>query len=106
MLGFYLFKNKYFLRTTPTKALFPMLNWLPTGLLAKRAAKVAAIKRNALSHWQTVLSGHSTILGLDPVAPVNIDYFPAACSFGRGFHFLITGRDGWNYDTIVPPRRP
>ena len=79
-----------------------MLNWLPTGLHAKRESKVAAIRLNALSRWHTVPSGHSTIL-VDPVAPVNIDYLPAEYYFDRGFHFLIPGRDDWNYDTIIPP---
>ena len=80
-----------------------MLNWLPTGLLAKRTAKVAAIRLNALFRWHTVPSGDSTILSFAPVALENIDYLPAEYFFDRGFHSLILGRDDWNYDMIVLP---
>ena len=57
------------LRTKPTKALFARLNWLSTALLAKWAAKVAVIRLNALTRWDTAPSGHSIILGVDPLAP-------------------------------------
>ena len=53
-----------------------MLKWLPTLLLAKQAVEVVAIRPNALSLWYTVPSGYSIILGVDPLAPVNIDYIP------------------------------
>ena len=60
------------MRTTPTGALYAMLNWLSTVLLAKQTAKFVATRRNTLSRWHIVPSGHSTILEVDPV---NFDYF-------------------------------
>ena len=54
------------LRSTSTKALFAMLNWIPTTF--------AAARLNATSRWHIVPSGHSTIFMVDPVTPVNIDY--------------------------------
>ena len=51
-----------------------MLNWLPTVLLAKQAAKFAATRLNALSRWHIVPSGHFCILVDDPVAPLDIEY--------------------------------
>ena len=73
------------LRTSPTKALFAMLNWLPTVRRAKQTAKFAAIRLNVLPRWRIVPSGHSTFL---EVAPVNIDYLPADFCLDRGFHFF------------------
>ena len=39
------------LRTSTTKALFAMLNWLPIVVLAMQAAKITAIRLNVLSRW-------------------------------------------------------
>ena len=69
-----------------------------------QAAKLAAIRFNVLSRWHIVPSGHSTILEVDPVASVNIDYLTADYCFDRGFHFLILSRDDWNPDTFIPPK--
>ena len=80
-----------------------MFSWHPTIFLAKQAAKIAAIRINALPFWHTVPSGHSTIMGVDPVAPVNMDFPPTEYCFDRGFHFLILARDDWYYDMIFPP---
>ena len=46
-------------------------------LLVKHPAKFVAIRLNVLSSWHIVPSGHSTILEIDPVVLVNIDYLPA-----------------------------
>ena len=83
-----------------------MLYWLPNVLLAKQAAKIALIRLNALSRWHAVSSGHSTVLLVDLVAPVNIDCLPAEYCFESSFPFLIPTRDDWSYDAIVPPERP
>ena len=91
------------MRTTPTKSLFAMLNWLPTVLLAYQADKFSVVRLNDLSRWHIVVSGHSTILEVNPVALVIIDYLSAEYCLYRGFHFLIPCRDDWNPNTIVPP---
>ena len=63
--------------------LFTMLNWLSTMLLAKQAAKFVPTRLNALSRWHIVPSVHYTILEVDTVSPVNIEYFTAEyCSTG------------------------
>ena len=54
-----------------TRALYAMLNWLSTAVLAKQVAKFATNRINALNHW------HIVILEVDPVFPVDIDYLPA-----------------------------
>ena len=83
-------------RTTPTKALFAMLDWVSTMFLAKQTAKFAAIKLNTLSCWHIVPSGHSTLLEVDPVVSVNIDYLPDEYCFDRDFPFLILCMNDWN----------
>ena len=79
--------------------LFAMVNWLPTEILAKQAAKFPTTRLNALSRWHIVPSDHSPIL--DPVAPVNIDYFPAEYCLDRGFHLLIPSRDDCDPNMVV-----
>ena len=76
------------LRTTPTKT------WLPTVVLAKQAAKFTANKLNAPSLLHIVSSGHSTILEVYPLAPVNIDYLTVEYCLDMGFHFLIPKLNG------------
>ena len=88
------------LRITLTKALYAMLNWHPTEILAKQVAKFSATRLNALSCWHIVTFGHSTILEVEPVAPVIIDYLPAEYCVDRGFHFLIPTRDDWDPNTV------
>ena len=70
-------------------------------LLAKQAAKMAAIRLIALSIWHIMRSGHSTILVVDSVAAMKNNYLPAEYYLDRGFHYLIPNRDDWNPDTIV-----
>ena len=38
-----------------------------------------------------------------PVVPLNIDYLPVENYFDRGFHLMISSRDNWNPDIIIPP---
>ena len=56
------------LLSIPTKAFCSMLNCLPNVLLAKQAAKLAAIRFNALPLGHTVDAGHSTPPAVDLVA--------------------------------------
>ena len=37
-------------------------------------------------------SGHFSILEIDPVAPLDVDYLPVEHYFGRGSNFLISSR--------------
>ena len=66
-----------------------MLNWLPTELLAKQVAKFTATRLNALSSWRLITSGCCSILGIDPVAPLDSDYLPEEYCFERAFKLLI-----------------
>ena len=61
------------LRTNPTKALVAMVNWFPNELFAKQVAKFPATRLNALSRWCIVPYGYSSILNIDPVAPLDIN---------------------------------
>ena len=63
------------IRATPTKALFAVINWLSTELLAEQVTKFTVPRLSALSHWRIVLYGHSSILEIGPVAPLGIDYW-------------------------------
>ena len=80
-----------------------MLNWLPTELLAKRVAKFAAKRLSALSRWRNVPYGHSSILEIDPVAPLDFDYLSVEYCFDRGFNFLIPSKSNCSYDATVLP---
>ena len=68
-------------------------------VLAKQLARFAAIRLNALSRWQIVPSGQSTILEVDAV---NIDYLPAEYCLNRDFHYLIPNRNDWDSNTGIP----
>ena len=48
-----------------------------------------------------VSSGYSTILKVDPLALVDVDYLLAEYCSDRCFHFLMPSRDDWNSDTII-----
>ena len=72
-------------------------------LLAKQAATFASTSLNALSRWHIVSSGHSIILGVDPVTPVNIDYLPAEYCLAKDLPSLILNRDNWNPNTVILP---
>ena len=89
------------LRATRTRALFAMLNLLPILLLAKQATKFTATRLNALSFWYIVPYGHSSILEVDTVTPVNIDYLLNIVS--TEISTLIPSRDDWNPNTVVSP---
>ena len=67
-----------------------MLNWRRFVLLARD--KFAAIRLKALSRLHIVPSEHSTILEVNRVAPLHIDYLPAEYYLDRGFHFLTPRR--------------
>ena len=82
--------------------MFAMLYWLPTALLAKQAAKFAATRLNALSRWHIVPFGYYTILEVNAVIPVNIDYLLADYCFDSDFHSLIPNRNDWNPNTNFP----
>ena len=70
-------------------------------LLPKQMAKFATSRLKALSHWHIIPSGHSTILEIDAVASVNIDYLPTQYCLDRGFHFLIPSEDNCDPNTVV-----
>ena len=78
------------LNTTLTNALFVMLNWLHTELIAKQVAKFTATKFNALSCWLIVALDHSSRLEIDPVAHLGIDYLTV--EYCLGFNFEIPNR--------------
>ena len=80
------------LRTTFTKALVAMLNWIPTELFAKQVAKFTSTRLSALSHWLIVPCGHSSILDIDPVASLDIDYLSVEYCFDGDFNLLIPSR--------------
>ena len=77
-----------------------MLNWLPTVLPAKQVDKFTATRLSAVSPWRIVPYGHSSILEIDPVAPLDIDYLPVEYCFDS---FRILGRSDCAHDTTVPP---
>ena len=69
-----------------------MLNWIPTELFAKQVAKFTATRLSALSHWLIVPCGHSSILDIDPVASLDIDYLSVEYCFDGDFNLLIPSR--------------
>ena len=83
------------LPTTPTKALFTMLHWLPTKLLIKQHAKMGAARLNAIKPWTSTHPGHSTILTVDFETSNNIDYTVPRPSWDKEYSTLIPTREGW-----------
>ena len=79
------------------RALFVILNWLHIVFFAKQMARFAA----TLSRWHIVTSGHSTILEVNPVTPVNIYYLPVEYCLDRDFSSLPNRYD-WNSNTVIP----
>ena len=73
-----------------------MLNWFPIVLFAKQVTKFAATILNALFRWRIVISGPSSILEMDSVVPLNINYRPVEYYFHKGFDFMIPNRDEWD----------
>ena len=71
-------------------------------LVAKQTAKFAAPRLNALSHWQFVNSGHFTILEVHLMTSVNIDYLSVEYCRNRDFYSLVSNRDEWNPNTVIP----
>ncbi|GBP08776.1 Retrovirus-related Pol polyprotein from type-1 retrotransposable element R1 [Eumeta japonica] len=65
------------MRTTPTKALFAILNWLPVDLTARQLAARTALRLCATGMWNPRPWGHASILenaGVRDVIPDLIDY--------------------------------
>ena len=56
-----------------------------------------------LSRWRVVIIGHASILKIDSVAPLDINYLRMEYCFDKGFNFLISSRTDWTPDTVVPP---
>ena len=96
------------LPTIPTKVLFAMINWLPTVLLVKRAAKFAATRLNDLSRLHIISYGYSFTSKVSRMATLNIDYPPKVIPiyteyyFDRSFNFLIPSSANWFPDIISP----
>ena len=56
-----------------------------------------------MSRWHIVPSDPSTILKVNPVTPVTIDYFPTEYCLDRDYHSLIAKREDWNPNTAISP---
>ena len=63
-----------------------------------------ATRFNVLPRLRIVPYCHSFILEIDPVAPLDIDYFPVEYCFDRGFNFLSSNRSEWTRDMTIPLR--
>ena len=70
----------------------------PNEFLAKQMAKFTGLSRS-----RVVPSGHSSILEIDPVTPLDIDYLPVEYCFDRSFNFPIPSRSNWTPDTTGSP---
>ena len=75
---------------------------LPTGLFTKQVAKFNATRLSALSRWPIVTYGRPSILEIDPVVLLDIDYVLVEYYLDRGFNFLISSRIDWTHDRTVP----
>ena len=78
------------LRTTPSKALFVLMNWLPVDLMAKQIAIMSAIRLKATGAWNERVYGHATVLGLLNDIPCNIDYCIPKPFLDRNFSVSIS----------------
>ena len=51
-----------------------------------QVAKFTLTRPNALPRWRIIPYGHSSILEIDQVAKVDIDYLPVEYCFDMGFN--------------------
>ena len=79
------------MRSTPTKALFAMLNWLPANLLVRQTAINTAIRLSAAGDWRERTYGHSSILRIIDDLPDHIDYCIPTPFFDRKFGVIFQG---------------
>ena len=83
------------LRTTPSKALFTILNWLPPDIAAKKIAAQTALRLCATRAWKYQGYGHANILG-NIYREYKVDYSIPTPFFDSGFMVHIP--DGSYYD--------
>ena len=83
------------LRTTPSKALFTILNWLPPDIAAKKIAAQTALRLCATRAWKYQGYGHANILG-NIYREYKVDYSIPTPLFDSGFMVHIP--EGSYYD--------
>jgi len=87
------------LSTTPTKALFAMLDILPPDLMGRSIAFKAALRMNALLPWNNSI-GHSIIL-MEHNVPISTDYCIGTNYMPR-YKCMIPSREQWDQDCMEP----
>ena len=89
------------LRTTPTKALLTILNWLPPDILAKQIAAQTAVRLKANKAWNKYHYGHAKILGI-----VNwnkeVDYVTPGPTFDPSFQVEIPDETYYDNGLLIP----
>ncbi|XP_065359422.1 uncharacterized protein LOC135953441 [Calliphora vicina] len=89
------------LRSTPSRALFVMMHWLPADLMAKQLAINSAVRLSTVGAWRSSCTGHASILGGISYIPANIDYCTPLPFIDRRFSVSLTGGSNSSMDTFV-----
>ncbi|KAI8116739.1 Retrovirus-related Pol polyprotein from transposon 297 [Lucilia cuprina] len=86
--------------TTPSKALFTMLNWLSVDLLARKLAMSTAARLSVTGKWNQCSIGHARIIDLIPDNQYIVDYCIPVPSLVRKFQYHISSE---SEESLLPP---